>query len=613
MNKLRNIGIIAIMIILFVNTAIAVSDIVKDSTLTELEVEEDKREYLLEIAQRVSKITKSKAYIEMGEEEPENQRALNLKIAANVARMQTTTFDSVIAGFDDLEEEYGIKHRTELLSTRNMSVGGVVVIILLLMYSGIRKATKKSKFLANAKLPSLYKNEKKKAENIRELLIKKEPLIKENSEISRQLAGEVEFFKELKELLVKKSKHFRDFKNWGALLNIKGLTEGDKDIIKNVLAEENPSITVNGEVFRGMEIYKQLNALDERGVASQRLLKNHEELGKINDQIVKLTKILMTFERKYDRACKTLEIKLEDEETELESFYKKFIKWNKREVEVDVEATKANIDEHLRRLNADKNRGMKEFAEEAKKSIQTYHYKQQLINAIERKVKVDLGKGVREFEGEKENIQINDKILEKIPGKLGHGKYDELKQDMAELILNSNNISGLYKKWELIVVKALFDELKIQDQFNKSSQGRVNEVGGADNLAKKIAKKVPGLYGKEKEIDKIANDVKKYTKTFGARRRDWSSGQQVLRDQENLKKKLPYIIIEEITKSKKKINLNNIGYLQDKIASFMRGEGLRIFSESEIFRNKTGEARKFAEELINVIAEKINEIKGQLK
>ncbi|MBW2992644.1 hypothetical protein KY345_05495 [Candidatus Woesearchaeota archaeon] len=596
-----------LMIILAMNIAAAVSDTVRDSALGELEKEEDKREYIMEVAKRVNRISESKAVETMDDV---LKRELNGKLAVIIGGAQTKDLKTLMAEISALEEEYGIQYRIANLAGRYSFIGGSAVVVLLLLYIVARKAAKRSKFLANRKLPQLYRSEKKKVGDIRELLIKKEPLIKENGEIVRQLGGEIEFFKELKEILVKRSRHFRDFKDWGALFDIKKLGKGDIEIMRDVLSGAKgvtPSITVNEKEFRGMEIFNQLMALHQIGIATARLLKNHEEIVKKNKDIVSITKSLMRFEKRYDRACRLLEIQLEKGETEMENFYKRFIVWKKREVIVDVEATKAKIDEHLKKLGADKDEGMKEFAEEAKKIIQAYHYKQQLINAIEGKVRADIGKGVHEFAGEKENIDTNNKIIKEIPGKLGHGKYDEIKGDIQEMIVNSNNIAGLYKKWELVIIKVLIDELKIQEEFAKLGRERIKELGGASKLAKDIMKRSPVFYGKEKEMDSIADDIKRYTKTFGVRKKG------KLRDEEDLKEKIQFIIEEGISKSKKKLNVHNLDYLRDKINSFLRIEGARIFMESEIFKGRGGEVRRFSEVLATMVTKKIENMKGRLK
>ena len=362
----------------------------------------------------------------------------------------------------------------------------------------------------------------------------------------------------------------------------------------------------NVKIIEGMNIFHALENLNQKGVAAERLAENHRKLEKINKEIADMTKSLMSFENKYDKACKALEISLETEKTEMENFYKRFIVWERAEVLVNVEATKAKIDEHMRKIGAENNEGMKKFAEEAKKMVQAYHYKQQLVNALEGKVRTDSGKGVREFGGEKEHLDMNNKIIEKIPQKLGEGKYEELRKDMKELLANSKNIAVLYTTWEKVIIKVLTEELRIQEEFDKLGQERAKELAGMRKIARDMIKKVPGAYGKEKEMDNIIRDVIKYTRTFGETR----GGK--LRNQEDLQRKIQFITEEEIKKSKKKLTENNLEYLKEKLNSFIKTEGARIFEKSTLFGD-AGEARKFAETLSITVTRKIEEMKRKLK
>jgi hypothetical protein len=187
---------------------------------------------------------------------------------------------------------------------------------------------------------------------------------------------------------------------------------------------------------------------------------------------------------------------------------------------------------------------------------------------------------------------------------MSKGDYEELKKDIKYLIFYSSRIKQLYERWELNVINALFDELNIHEKINKLNMERAKEVGGAKRLAKYVSKKV-GLFSREKEMDKIIEDIIKYTKTFG----ETKSG--ALRDGDDLKRKIPDIIEGEL--KGKKVNHKNLDYLKEKIDSFIRNDGLKIFLSSTTMKGRGSDARRLADEIATIVTKKIENIKSTIK
>jgi hypothetical protein len=215
-------------------------------------------------------------------------------------------------------------------------------------------------------------------------------------------------------------------------------------------------------------------------------------------------------------------------------------------------------------------------------------------------------KEIKEFGGEKQNLEIQRAIAEKMAKKFADGKYDEIKRDIGVLLHSSNRIKQLYERWELEVVKRLIQELGVHEELNRLSHERAKDLGRARMFAKDMMKKSPLMYGKEKEMDKIADDIKKYTRTFG----EAAGGK--LRDSEDLKRKVQFIIEEDIKKSKKKLSSKNLDYLKEQVIEFMRTDGEGIFRESEVFRGNPAGAKKLAQEIIILAGRKIEDIKAKL-